>query len=587
MSRSAAASCFICFSLLLSQFALAGDSNRFRPVQNYNAGSNAAGPVVVADVNGDGKPDLLVGNIGDSSSEGSIGVLLGNGDGTFQPVTTYPTGGHDVSSFVVADVDGDAHPDLLVGQDDGVAVLFGNGDGTFRAPVKYLVDGGVTGVALADVNGDGKADLVVAVVRAEAGVLLGNGDGTFGPVTIIHAFNLNPRSIVVADVNHDGKPDILTYNFSIPGTLIVLLGDGTGAFQVDWTDLYDGGGVTNSEGALAVADVNGDGNLDVIVANDCLNIDCPYGDFGVLLGKGDGHFQHVKRFSGTGGWRGDAIAIADINRDGIPDLLIANPCNNEISCDHRTVGLLLGKGDGTFFPATSYSSGGAPASADRIAVMDVNGDGTADVFVTAGLGTTGGAGTVSVLLSLFDTTTNLTSSRSQSIYGQPVTLKATVQSNGPVAPTGTVLFLNGKASLPIATINKSVATLTTSLLPVGTLSLTATYRGDELSARSTSTAVSHIVTKATTVTAIQSSLNPSVQGQLVKFTATVTSPTAKPTGTVTFMAGTTTLGTVALGGGKATLTTGTLPHGQTKITAVYAGTANISGSSASLTQTVN
>jgi hypothetical protein len=139
-----------------------------------------------------------------------------------------------------------------------------------------------------------------------------------------------------------------------------------------------------------------------------------------------------------------------------------------------------------------------------------------------------------------------------------------------------------------ATVTGNVAALTTTHLPAGALSLAARYTGDELSAKSTSTPISQAVTQATTVTAIQSSLNPSVQGQLVEFTATVTSPTAKVTGTVTFTAGTTTLGTVALGGkGKARFATTTLPHGRKKITATYNGTNNISGSAASLTQTVN
>ena len=122
---------------------------------------------------------------------------------------------------------------------------------------------------------------------------------------------------------------------------------------------------------------------------------------------------------------------------------------------------------------------------------------------------------------------------------------------------------------------------------VGILSITATYNGDPESAKSTSKPLSQTVKQASTTTRITSSLNPSAQGQPVTFTAKVTSPTAHVTGTVTFTAGAATLGTVTLSGGKASITTSTLPKGTTKITATYNGTANIVGSSASLSQTVN
>jgi len=159
--------------------------------------------VAVADVNGDGKPDLVVANnctsgdfgIGCTDPSGTAGVLLGNGDGTFQAAVTYGAGGSDASSVAVADVNGDGKPDLLVGEcaDTNcyglVGVLLGNGDGTFQAAVTYGSVGTFAySAAVADVNGDGKPDLLVANVCSGncffnpgglVAVLLGNGDGTF------------------------------------------------------------------------------------------------------------------------------------------------------------------------------------------------------------------------------------------------------------------------------------------------------------------------------------------------------------------------------------------------------------------------
>jgi hypothetical protein len=565
--------------------AASGASNPFRPVQTYESGGPNSTAIAVADVNGDGKPDILVGNSPFGASLSSIGVLLGNGDGTFQSAKTYGTGGHGVTSIAVADINGDGRPDVLVAQLEGVAVLLGNGDGSFQGPVIYPTNSpfGNSGVAVADVNADNHPDLLVALAEGGVGVLLGNGDGTFGAAQAYASGGVFADSIAVSDVNRDGKLDLLVNNgnsfFFRGGNVGVLLGNGDGTFQQART--YDTRGFDGGfGGSIAVADVNGDGNPDVIAANNCASpFNCFATPVAVLLGNGDGTFQTAKIHE-SGRRFADAVAVADINRDGIPDLLVAYQCAVG-PCDRGSVQLLLGNGDGTFFLPASGNIPGGP-DAVSIAVADVNGDGTADVFVARA------DSTIGVLLSLFTTTTHVSSSLNPSVYGQAVMLTATVESNGPVAPTGTVLFRNGKVVVGSATVTGNVAALTTTHLPAGALSLTARYTGDELSAKSTSTPISQAVTQATTVTAIQSSLNPSVQGQLVEFTATVTSPTAKVTGTVTFTAGTTTLGTVALGGkGKARFATTTLPHGRKKITATYNGTNNISGSAASLTQTVN
>lgn len=187
----------------------------------------------------------------------------------------------------------------------------------------------------------------------------------------------------------------------------------------------------------------------------------------------------------------------------------------------------------------------------------------------------------------YPTSTALASSLNPSTYGQAVTLTATVSSAGPT-PTGTVMFKNGSTSLGSATLSGGVAKITKSTLPSGTLTITASYSGDTVSAKSTSPALTQVVNQATSTTTIVSSVNPSKVGQTVKFTATVTSPTTTPTGTVTFMDGSTELGTGTLAKGKASYSTSTLSAGSHNITAVYGGTANISGSTSPvLVQAVN
>jgi uncharacterized repeat protein (TIGR03803 family) len=189
----------------------------------------------------------------------------------------------------------------------------------------------------------------------------------------------------------------------------------------------------------------------------------------------------------------------------------------------------------------------------------------------------------------YTTTTTLASALNPSTYGQPITFTATVSSAGPV-PTGTVTFKSGSTSLGTASLSGGVAKITTSTLAAGTATITASYGGDTANAKSTSTGLKQVVDQASSTTTIVSSVNPSKVGQKVKFTATVTSPTTKPTGIVTFMDGSQTLGTgaVAEGSGMASYTTSTLAAGSHKITAVYAGSANVTGSTSSvLTQTVN
>jgi len=281
--------------------AIGANTAIFLPAVSYDSGGEPATSVAVADVNGDGKPDMLVANFCATNAcpNGAVGVLLGEGDGTFQAAIVYDSGGGAATSLAVADVNGDAKPDLLVTNFDSntVGVLLGNGDGTFQIAMTYVsgVSGGSNpySVAVADVNGDGKADLVVAnyesvdYLSKTIGVLLGNGDGTFQSVVMYSAGVVLPVSIAVADVNGDGKPDVLVASFwtsfqNLQPGVGVLLGNGDGSFQSGIAYTTGAIGGSSSGGSVAVADVNHDGNPDLLVANEGT------GTVGVLLGNGDG-----------------------------------------------------------------------------------------------------------------------------------------------------------------------------------------------------------------------------------------------------------------------------------------------------------
>ncbi len=188
------------------------------------------------------------------------------------------------------------------------------------------------------------------------------------------------------------------------------------------------------------------------------------------------------------------------------------------------------------------------------------------------------------------TTIVLTSTPNPSIYGQAVIFTATVTSSiGAPPPNGeTVTFMKGTTVLGTGTLSGGSASFTTASLTGGTTAVAAVYGGDSQFGSSKSKAVSQVVNKATTTTALASSLNPSTYGQSVTFTASVTSGfSGTPSGSVTFYDGTTALKTASLSGGAAKFTTKTLASGTHNITATYNGSASFSGSSASLTQTVH
>ncbi len=299
---------------------LGNGDGTFQAEKVYDAGS---GPysVVVADFNLDGKLDVAVSDFGSAGGAPGVDILLGNGDGTFQAAKHYDAGDQP-TQLAVADFNRDGKPDLAVTNrtQETVTVLLGNGDGSFQAPHKYQVGGTPIFVAVGDFNLDGKPDMVVANNGDHSvSVLMGNGDGTFQKAQTLNNVDTGvygPYSIVVADFNGDQKPDLAVANFS-EGTVSVLLGNGDGTFQ-EKHDYPTGDGPFT----LAQGDFLGNGKLDLVTANNSNTVS-------VLLGNGDGTFQSVQNYKA--GYSPASVAVGDFNGDGKPDLAVANRGDSTIS----------------------------------------------------------------------------------------------------------------------------------------------------------------------------------------------------------------------------------------------------------------
>ena len=365
--------------ILVSSGALAQTPPAFLPAVLYDTGAAATESAVVADVDRDGHPDVIVAIQNHSFGTGTHGlaaVMRGNGDGTFGEAVTYDSGGGAPFSLAVADLNADGAPDIVMDNFCGLAgagtcgpgtvgVLLNRGDGTFAGAVSWDLGDSSQTIAIADVNGDGRPDLVAAASFLGVSVLLGNGDGTFQQPTFAGVGPIQARSVAVADMNRDGRLDVVASgsdNSVSPGrgAVAILPGNGDGTFQPPLAT-YESGVTGGQANAVAVADLDGDGALDVAVAN--------YADrtAGVLLGTGTGGLRPVVLYD-SGGPFAWAVAIADVNGDAIPDLAVANYSG--------TVGVLVGKGDGTFQTARAFTAALAAAS---VAAADLNHDGQPDL----------------------------------------------------------------------------------------------------------------------------------------------------------------------------------------------------------------
>jgi hypothetical protein len=345
------------------------------------AGGRAYQAALPGDFNGDGKKDAvtLVQNYVSSSWIYSISVVLGKGDGTFQTSILTPIVGNDGNAqIVVGDVNGDKKDDIIVAHQTGYSgctsscfdVLISNGDGTFTLGTNYSITSNyLAGGTLADVNGDGKLDVVVVDQSSPANVwtVLGNGDGTFQSPTSVALSGNGGYNGIFADFNGDGFLDLADIDFSTNQLTIYLSTSAT---------TYASGvspGV-DQPCSMTAGDLNGDGKPEIVTANCNSNIS-------VYLNNGDGSFQPEVLYNGArnvaNGYVADvypqAVTIADVNGDGKADIISTNYNSSDVT-------ILLGSGDGKVQEATiGYAIDGRPYSPAIVA--DFNGDGLADVLV--------------------------------------------------------------------------------------------------------------------------------------------------------------------------------------------------------------
>ena len=322
---------------------------------------NGPQSLTVGDFNGDGKPDLAVLN----NLDGTLSILVGKADGTFLPHVNYPlglSGGVITLAVTTGDFNGDQRLDLAVvmsvGGTNEVAILLGNGDGSFTKPAMFALDGSPHGLSVGDFNNDEKVDLAVAESTgggSAVAILLGNGDGSFQPPSDF-PLPAVPGMVAAADLNHDGNLDLIV----AAGSLAVLLGNGNGTFQPYVS--YSGSG---SLGRFALGDFNRDGWLDVVVPATA------YGQTGFWIypGAADGTFESPVNVT-TGGNTVSAFVAGDFNGDGKLDLVFAASATRDTATY-----VLLGNGDGTFQSQPIFAGSGATL----LAGGDFNSDGKLDL----------------------------------------------------------------------------------------------------------------------------------------------------------------------------------------------------------------
>ncbi|MGA2231560.1 MAG: FG-GAP-like repeat-containing protein [Tepidisphaeraceae bacterium] len=319
----------------------------------------SADAIVAVDLNGDGIPDMATAN-----SNGTVSILLGNGDGTFKAAQTISDGLPDGPAKLIAgSFTNKSTPDLLVQTSSSASVLRTNGDGTFKKPKTFSLGFLPGQIATGEIEGSGNFDLVAANDNGGIDVFPGNGAGGFtSPQFVSTGLPAGPTVLEVADLTNDGKFDVIAAEGN---TAAILLNNGGGTFAAARTIALTGAGSVDS---ITAADFNHDGNPDLAFAmgvGNSLQID-------TLLGNGDGQFHTPSSATvAAGAYYQNSLTTADLNGDGRPDLLLF-----ESASDGGKLIVFLGNGDGTFAAPVTVATFNNDAVA---ALADFNGDGRPDL----------------------------------------------------------------------------------------------------------------------------------------------------------------------------------------------------------------
>lgn len=325
---------------------------------NIVPSSNSANDIKTADFNKDGNLDLVIALF----NRQSIGILLGNGQGSFGAETRYPT---DIgpAALALGDFNSDGNIDIATANrnTNNVSILLGDGQGRFSLPTNFAVGSSPLSLVTTDLNLDGKLDLAVANTNSNSvSILYGDGIGSFtSPIN--YAVTGTPFSIAAGDLNNDGRPDLATVQ-GAHNVASVLLALPTGSFSPAIDISVNGAPV-----AVGMADFNLDGKLDLAMAK---SID---DGITIALGNGQGGFTSQTNNTSNIGSNPNYVAIADVNVDGFPDVINTNN-------DSFNFNLYFGTGTANLTNSGPYGSSPSPHAA---AIGDFNNDGRLDVAIAS------------------------------------------------------------------------------------------------------------------------------------------------------------------------------------------------------------
>jgi uncharacterized protein (TIGR03437 family) len=393
-------------------------------------GTNGSTSIAAGDFNNDGKPDLVV--TGSNAASSTLSLLNGLGNGQFQAPVNIPVSGH--TDFVaVGDFNKDGRLDIAVSGAQ-LNILLGQGNGSFQQGAQYS---NLTPTIVADINKDGRLDLA-GPFNGGIGLMLGNGDGTFRSPMAISAGS-NPKTAVTADFNGDGAPDIAALYGGTPGSsadpggITILLGNGTGSFPNVSTIAAGFNPKT-----LNVADVNGDGKPDLIVATGIDAASSGY-QISVFLGKGDGTFAAPFAIQAPAGETPNTIAVLDVDGDGNPDIVLGDCCTD------ATTAYFRGNGDGTFQPATPFYGGN---NVRAIVSGDWNGDGKPDLALAYSPSGNLAVGAITALPNHLTNVQALVNTSGASFLPGPIAPDSIVAAFGNNLTTDTAAATGSPSSLP-------------------------------------------------------------------------------------------------------------------------------------------